>query len=61
MSISNYRLNVHFNEDDLKEVEPVRDVESPVGWGSFKPWHQNKVDWENTFAIYASNSEIQKR
>lgn len=71
MTMNKYRLNGHF-EEDLKviakahqEVTLVKhtagDSDSSVAWVSFKPWQQNAIEWENTFAIYASNSEVQSK
>lgn len=72
MTMNKYRLNGHF-EEDLKviakahqEVTLVKHTagdsdSSSVAWVSFKPWQQNAIEWENTFAIYASNSEVQSK
>lgn len=70
MTMNKYRLNVRFEEEDLKTItkayqkvalvkHTVGDSDSYVTWGSFKPWKQNTIEWENTFEIYASNSEVQ--
>ena len=68
----NYRMNIHFKEGDLKVIAKAHqkvvlvkhtagDADSSVAWVSFKPWQQNTVDWENSFAIYSSNTEVQSR
>lgn len=68
--MSSYRLNIHFGEEDLKIIAKAHqkvilvkhtagDTDTSVSWVSFKPWQLNTIDWDNTFAVYASNSELQ--
>lgn len=68
--MSNYRMNINFKDDDLKTISKAHqrvvlvkhtagDADTSVSWVSFKPWQKNTVDWENYFAVYASNSELQ--
>lgn len=67
-----YKLNINLNEEDLKlagkahqKVVLVKhtagDSDSSVAWVSFKPWQQSAIDWENSFAIYSSNTEVQSK
>lgn len=66
------RKNIHFDKEDLEVLAKAHQkvvlikhtegqTDTPVTWVSFKPWQQNTIDWENTFAIYASNSEVQSK
>lgn len=70
--MSSYRMNIQFKEEDLLAIakahqkvvlvkHTVTDSDSSVAWVSFKPHLQNTVDWENTYAIYSSNSEVQNK
>ncbi len=66
----NYELNIDFDETDLgtiwlanEKVIIVKHTSSPCGnkvaWISFKPFMHNTIQWETSFAVYASNTEIQ--
>lgn len=67
--MSSYRLNILFAEQDLATISKAHQrvvmikhtagsTDTPVAWASFRPWMNNTVDWEETFAIYASNTEL---
>lgn len=69
--MSHYRLNLHFKEEDLKiinnkhqRVVMVKHTEGkriiPVTWVCFRPCKENTVDWNNTFALYASTTVMRK-
>lgn len=68
--MSKYRLNIKINDQDLKTIYKANEqivivkhtagnADSQVAWVSFKPFMNNTVDWENNFAVYASNTEVQ--
>lgn len=68
--MSKFRLNIRFKEEDLKIIAKAHQkvilvkhtagsTDTAVSWVSFKPWQLNTVDWQNRFAIYASNNEVQ--
>ena len=68
--MSKYRLNIKINGQDLKTIYKANEqivivkhtagnADSQVAWVSFKPFMNNTVDWENNFAVYASNTEVQ--
>ncbi|MDR2888246.1 MAG: hypothetical protein LBV33_00170 [Lachnospiraceae bacterium] len=68
--MSSYRLNIKFNEKDLKTIYMANEKvvvikhtagaeSSQVVWVSFRPFMFNTIDWENNFAVYSSSSEIQ--
>lgn len=68
--MSKYRLNIDFNEKDLKtifnageKVIIVKHTKAGIGkrvaWVSFQPFMHNTIDWENSFAVYSSNTEVQ--
>lgn len=65
-----YKLNIKFNEDDLKTIYKADEKivlvkhtkegsDSRVAWVCFKPFKNNTVTWSTSFALYASNTEVQ--
>jgi len=66
----NYRLNVKFNENDLRTIYKANEkvviakhtagnADSQVAWISFKPFMENTIDWSDEFAVYASTTDIE--
>ena len=64
-----YELNISLTESVLDTIAKAHqriilvkhtagDNDTPVAWVGFKPWMNNTVEWENNFAIYASNTEV---
>lgn len=67
-----YKLDIRIKEDDLRAIAKAHqrvvlvkhtagDKDSSVAWVSFEPWQLNTVYWENTYAIYVSNSKVQSK
>lgn len=65
-----YRLNIKFNDQDLKTIYKANEKivlvkhtagesASQVAWVCFRPFMNNTIDWETSFALYASNTEVQ--
>lgn len=68
--MSKYMLNIHFSETALKVLAKAHqkcvlvkktagDKDTSVSWVAFKPWAKNTITWQEDFAVYASDSEIQ--
>ncbi|MGN0432465.1 MAG: hypothetical protein ACI4EQ_08945 [Lachnospiraceae bacterium] len=66
-----YRLNIKFTDKDLQTIYKANEKvvlvkhtagngDSQVAWVCFSPFMNNTIDWENQFAVYASNTEIQQ-
>lgn len=64
-----YALNISLTESVLNTITKAHqrivlvkhtagDNDTPVVWVCFKPWMNNTIEWENDFAIYASNTEV---
>ncbi|MDR2889555.1 MAG: hypothetical protein LBV33_06930 [Lachnospiraceae bacterium] len=69
--MSDYRLNIKFNEKDLMPIYQANEKlvvvrhtaeagELQVVWVSFRPFMSNTVDWKNNFTIYSSSTELQE-
>lgn len=65
-----YKLNIKINDQDLKTIYKAEekivlikhtagDNDTPVAWVCFSPFMNNTIEWENQFAIYASNTDVQ--
>jgi hypothetical protein len=67
--MSKYRLNINLEGVDLDTIYEAKqqvvivkhtaECKSAVAWVSFRPFERNTIDWETTFAIYASSGETQ--
>ena len=64
-----YNLNIELSEEVLDVIAKAHqkivlvkhtagDNDAPVSWVCFKPWMKNTIEWQNNFAIYASNTEV---
>lgn len=67
----NYKLNIKLSEEDLKTIYKAEEKivlvkhtagnnDSQVAWVTFSPFMNNTVEWENQFAVYSSNTEVQQ-
>lgn len=65
-----YQLNIKFEKKDLpniyaakEKIVIVKHVQgnegSHLAWVTFKPFEYNNINWETSFALYASTSEVQ--
>lgn len=68
--MQDYRLDIKFNEEDLKNIYKAdqkiilvkhtkEQTNSNVAWVCFKPFVNNTINWSMNFALYASNTELQ--
>ncbi len=68
--MAKYRLNVSFNENDLRTIYNANErvvivkhtagnADSQVAWVTFRPFMENTIDWSEDFAIYASSTNIE--
>lgn len=66
----NYKLNIKINDQDLKTIYKANEKivlikhtagnsDTQVAWVCFSPFMNNTISWETSFALYASNTEIQ--
>jgi hypothetical protein len=66
-----YTLNVRFNPCDLKIIQKaeekvvlikvVSNGQYELAWVAFNPFQQNQVSWDDSYYVFASNTEPVKR
>lgn len=65
----NFKLHINFTEEALEIISKAHqrivlikqtagNKDTAVAWVSTKPWMRNSIEWTESFALYASNSEI---
>ncbi|MBP3474949.1 MAG: hypothetical protein J6K48_01300 [Lachnospiraceae bacterium] len=68
--MSNYELNIDFKESDLSMIyaagekvvvvkHTAGDQDKQVAWLTFKPFAHNTIQWQENYAVYASDTELQ--
>lgn len=63
--MSEDKMNIHLNDEDLENIRIIQQKAALVkhttydvsdAWSDFKPWQNSTIDWNNEYAVYASNS-----
>jgi hypothetical protein len=68
--MSQYQLNISFTQADLDTLHEAGELvtivkqttsggSATVAWVTFDPFTSNTVTWEDTYTLYASNTEIE--